>query len=366
MPDLYEHSVKTMLIHQAPSGAYVASPSFPTYHYCWFRDGAFIAYALDLAGEHASAGRFHGWVACTALRHAARIERAIEKVGQNQPLGDDYLHTRYTVEGETGAGDWPNFQTDGLGTWLWALAEHQRLSGQSLPPGGEMAVDLVARYLVALWPLPCYDLWEEHPQYQHPYTLAAIYAGLQAAGGLVPGSQPVFGDAAAKIKAFVLDHGVGNGHLIKSVVPPRGTTTGMAPAPAVDASLLGVATPYRLLSPRDPLMRATVDRIEIELHRPRGGVYRYRADTYYGGGEWLLLAAWLGWNYAEAGQGDRARVLLQWVEDQADARGDLPEQVSAHLLAPGYYDEWEARWGTVARPLLWSHAMYVVLRHALS
>jgi GH15 family glucan-1,4-alpha-glucosidase len=134
----------------------------------------------------------------------------------------------------------------------------------------------------------------------------------------------------------------------------------------VDASLLGVATPYRLLNPEDPIMRATVERIEADLHYPQGGVYRYRADTYYGGGEWLLLAAWLGWYYTEVGEGSKARTLLEWVEAQADARGDLPEQVPAHLLAPEYYDEWEARWGTVARPLLWSHAMYVVLWHGLA
>jgi GH15 family glucan-1,4-alpha-glucosidase len=113
-------------------------------------------------------------------------------------------------------------------------------------------------------------------------------------------------------------------------------------------------------------MRTTVDQIEANLHRPQGGVYRYRADTYYGGGEWLLLAAWLGWYYAEVSEFSRAQSLLQWVEAQADARGDLPEQVSTHLLTPEYRSQWEARWGTVARPLLWSHAMHVVLRHALS
>lgn len=366
MPDLYEHSVKTMQANQAPSGAYVASPSFPTYRFCWFRDGAFTAYALDLAGQQASAHGFHGWVARTTTRHAARIERAIEKARRDQPLGDDYLHTRYTVEGKVGAGDWPNFQTDGLGTWLWALAEHLRCSGQSLPPAWETAVDLVARYLAALWHLPCYDLWEEHPQHLHPYTLAAIYAGLQAAAELVPGGRPLFADAAGEVKTFVLCHGVVDGRFCKSVVPPLGTTTGAVPSSAVDASLIGVATPYRLVSLTDPLMRATVDRIEADLHHPQGGVYRYRADTYYGGGEWLLLAAWLGWYYAEAGEGSRAQNLLQWIEVQADARGDLPEQVSTHILAPAYYHEWETRWGAVARPLLWSHAMYVILRHALS
>ena len=39
----------------------------------------------------------------------------------------------------------------------------------------------------------------------------------------------------------------------------------------------------------------------------------------------------------------------------------MPEQVSGHLLAPGSFDEWVERWGPVASPLLWSHAMFVIL-----
>jgi GH15 family glucan-1,4-alpha-glucosidase len=131
-------------------------------------------------------------------------------------------------------------------------------------------------------------------------------------------------------------------------------------AMSVDASLLGLATPYRLLTPDDQLMRKTVARVEEDLHFT-GGVHRYQADTYYGGGEWVLLTAWLGWYYAELGETSRATELLCWVEAQADADGLLPEQVSGHLLAPAYYAQWTGKWGPVAKPLLWSHAMYLIL-----
>jgi GH15 family glucan-1,4-alpha-glucosidase len=366
MADLYRHSIETMQAHQAPSGAYVASPSFPTYDYCWFRDGAFTAYAMDVAGQHLSSHRFHGWVTGILLRQTDRVERAIEKARQGEPLGDDYLHTRYTVEGEMGAEDWPNFQLDGLGTWLWALAEYVRRGANPLPAGWQTAVDLSARYLAALWSLPCYDLWEEHSHYLHPHTLAAIYAGLRAAAELAPSGRPSWLGVAGTIRRVVLRHGVHDGHIVKFMMPPSGAAVDIRRPSAVDASLLGVSTPYRLLSPEDPLMRATLARIEADLHRPGGGVYRYQADTYYGGGEWLLLAAWLGWYYAEVGNRGRATALLHWIEAQADLKGDLPEQVSGHLLAPAYRSEWEARWGSVARPLLWSHAMYVVLHHALA
>jgi isomaltose glucohydrolase len=39
----------------------------------------------------------------------------------------------------------------------------------------------------------------------------------------------------------------------------------------------------------------------------------------------------------------------------------MPEQVPDHLLAPSERQAWIDRWGPVAHPLLWSHAMYLRL-----
>jgi hypothetical protein len=41
--DLYQHSIDLILANQHADGAYIASPAFPTYHYCWLRDGSFVA-----------------------------------------------------------------------------------------------------------------------------------------------------------------------------------------------------------------------------------------------------------------------------------------------------------------------------------
>jgi GH15 family glucan-1,4-alpha-glucosidase len=133
-----------------------------------------------------------------------------------------------------------------------------------------------------------------------------------------------------------------------------------------EASLIAIATPYNLFSANEPHLQATISQVEKDLHRPGGGEYRYLNDTYFGGGEWVLLGAWLGWHYAQNGQIAQAQALKSWVEGQADEIGDFPEQVSDHLLAPNRFAEWHDRWGAVAKPLAWSHAMYLILCEELN
>ncbi|GGR11700.1 hypothetical protein GCM10010196_00070 [Agromyces mediolanus] len=109
-----------------------------------------------------------------------------------------------------------------------------------------------------------------------------------------------------------------------------------------------------------PLGRATIERLEREL-TVGDGVHRYLDDTFYGGGQWPLLSCFLGIAHARAGELARARELLAWAASTADADGAMPEQVGQHLLAPERVAEWVERWGPVARPLLWSHAMLLRL-----
>lgn len=350
--DLVKRSVAVILDNQFPSGAYIASPTFATYHYCWFRDGSFIAYAMDLVEQYGSAGRFHDWVAEAINRRSALIQSGLAKLAAGEPMGPaDVLHTRYTLDGEDGTKEeWPNFQLDGFGTWLWALQEHVQHSGTPLKPAWKRAADQVVNYLTAIWSVPCYDCWEEFPDLLHPYTLAAIYGGLKAYGEMTGSSQA---ETMERIRGLVLERAVTEGAFVKSIGRQD-----------VDASLLGLALPYGLVSIDDPRFVKTVQRIEASL-RGGGGVHRYATDTYFGGGEWVLLTAWLGWYYAAVGRMDQARETLHWIEAQADASGNLPEQVPLTLNDPNYYQPWVERWGPVARPLLWSHANYLILAHAL-
>jgi len=351
---LVAHSIAVIRANQAASGAYVASPSFGQYQACWFRDGSFIAHAMSVMGEADSASRFHDWAANVVLRHAGAARDCIARARAGQPLDPKrILNARYSLEGEDQGDDWPNFQLDGSGTWLWASIDHATRAGDTAAAARwRPAWDVVADYLGALWPLPCFDAWEEHGDQVHITTLAALFGGLNtyaAAAGSTEAAR-----AAADIRAFVLTEGVQDGRLRKFA----GLDSG------VDAALLGATMPYGLLRVDDPIARATVAKIERDLRG--GGVHRYATDTYYGGGEWILLTAWLGWHYGAAGQPDQAAACLAWIERQANPNLDLAEQVHVNLIAPEKLPEWQARWGPVATPLLWSHAQYLILWKALN
>lgn len=352
--DLYSQSIQVIRAGQAANGAYIASPNFATYHYSWFRDGAFIAYAMDRVGEHQSALAFHRWVHQTLQAHAHKVALLEAKAGRGEPIAaSDWLHCRYTLDGQEGDADWTNFQLDGYGTWLWALVEHARMTGSdAVLTEFAGSIELTVRYLTRFWDRPNYDSWEEHGEHVHPSTLACLYGGLKAIAR-VRGGDPAIESTCAAMKRYVLEHFVHGGRLTK-----------FADGRSVDANLLWAALPFGLLEPLDPIMIATV--AELERRCYTGGVHRYPEDTYYGGGEWLLLTAWLGWHHAGAGNLARARELMAWIEARADEQGNMPEQVTERVNDASMVQPWLERWGPVAKPLLWSHAMYLVLREEIA
>ena len=359
MNNLYQRSIEIILENQSPNGAYIASPNFPTYHYCWFRDGSFIAYAMDLAGQHESAQRFHQWAADRVNERKELVWTGIAKTRAGEMLTEaEILHTRYHLDGTDGETDnWPNFQLDGFGTWLWALNEHRKLNPKlKIPQSILAAAGLVEEYLSELWLLPCYDCWEEYPDHIHPYTLAAVYGGLQAHSELTGKSHRL---VTENIRNQLLTSAGAFGHFVK-----------FPEAPAVDASLLGLSIPYDVVPPDDPVMLKTVESIEATIVHD-GGVHRYSRDTYYGGGAWVLLTAWLGWYYSELAvkRPDLATILQgkiqtcqNWIEKRAENNLDLPEQVAENLNVASQHSTWVERWGEVASPLLWSHAKYLIFK----
>ncbi|MBV9367546.1 MAG: hypothetical protein JOY89_25180 [Solirubrobacterales bacterium] len=213
----------------------------------------------------------------------------------------------------------------------------------------EAAARLVLRYLTAAAELPCYDCWEEHPGHRHTSTLASIVAGLRDAGGMLGETQAVA--RAEELRQLML----GSDHVVAgSLVRHPGDTR-------VDGSLLWAFVPYALLPLDADVAVTTIARIRDELCVPGGGVRRYQGDTFFGGAEWLLLAASLGCVANAQGDRDLADALLGWIEASADSNDYLPEQMANQPQSPHMLRHWQRRWGKTATPLLWSHAMHLIL-----
>ncbi|MBA0053221.1 glycoside hydrolase family 15 [Streptomyces sp. AJS327] len=355
-PALLRASLDVITGNQAPSGAYPACPTYEVYRYSWLRDGSFTAEATSRAGAPESADAFHRWTAKVITDRAARIERLVTTVraGQ-QPTESDHLPTRYTLDGDdTGDVGWWDFQLDGYGTWLWALTEHLTRHGRDATPYRE-AVRLTVDYLTATWATPCYDWWEEYREQTHGGTLGAIRGGLHAvrAAGLAEDTR--CGHTIDAIDTLIRERGTYDGHLAKWLGSKQ-----------VDGSLLACLTPFGNVPADGPVAAATLHALELDVVQPGGGVYRYLGDTFYGGGQWPVLAGFLGWHYARTGRTDDARRELDWIAAQATADHLLPEQApDVRLQAPRRLPEWETRWGPNATPLLWSHAMYLILADEL-
>lgn len=384
---LLDRSTRIILESQAPTGAYPAAQHYPQYEYCWLRDGAFIAQAMDLRGEHASARAFHHWVADTVQRHGHKVgalEACPPGRDRRWPIPDERgtLHTRFTLDGAEAPGDWGNFQLDGYGFWLTGLALHLLATGDD-PEQYSGAVRITTRYLALTWDLPSYDCWEEYPACCHSTTWAAVAAGLAGAGRLFDDPQALSLSHAIRIQ--LLQHAVRDGVLLKFVggpyapvdLPPCSEPPGDVavagherigkpmPEGSIDGSSLLVLGPFGPFTSEDTarLVDPTLRRVEAELVI-QSGTHRYLRDEYYGGGLWVVLSGALAWDKALGGDRAEACRVLSWIERQADEGGALPEQVSAHLLHPTHLGPWKERWGDIARPLLWSHAMYIIAAEA--
>jgi len=306
---------------------------------------------MDAVEERESASRFHAWVTRVVLGEGEQISRVVAAHGRGEDVTPDMmLPTRYTLdgirEGTDPADEWPNFQLDGYGTWLFALACHL---GDSRPDDSTgQAVELAASYLSASWMMPCYDYWEEFGDQLHTSTLAAIAAGLRSAGRMLDRAD--FLAEAETITAFIRTQCVIDGSFVKGPDDSR-----------VDASLLSLATPFGVIDANDPVMRTTVERIRSELVSPTGGVRRYVGDTYFGGSPWMLLTAWLGWHLRSTGDDDGYRAARAWVEARTGEDGWMAEQITDEPQDPEFVAPWVERWGAVANPLLWSHAKYLLM-----
>ena len=113
---LVARSIEVIRENQAATGAYLASPSLPSYRFSWLRDGAFVADAASRAGERASAEAFFGWCAAVVSSRRRRIEELVRRHHAGEAVDrKEHLHCRYTADGREFEGEWSSHQLHGYG-----------------------------------------------------------------------------------------------------------------------------------------------------------------------------------------------------------------------------------------------------------
>lgn len=348
---LAKASIRIIRENQSSTGGYVASPNFAVYNYSWFRDGAFIAYAMATVGEIQSASAFHNWAASNINQRKEKIKDLIVRSKSGSPIDpEEHLHCRYSLDGKESEEDWTNFQLDGFGTWLWAADQFYK-AGNTLSDEVFEATENLIPYLVQFWSAPSFDWWEESFGEQHVSTLGCISAGLLAVSTWPQLPSELRGAAekcAQEIHSYVMTEGVVDGHLTKWI----GTS-------AVDASLSALVAPLNWVGDKE-IEDRTLNLISEQLGEL--GTHRHLNDDYFGGGPWLLLSAFLGLARGAAGDQSAATRILDWLATCSNDAHELPEQLPINLLHPETRDEWIERWGIPAQPLLWSHAMFLLLK----
>lgn len=351
--DLLERSIEIITSNQHETGSYVASPNFSIYNYCWLKDGAFTAHAMDVWNENDSSRQFFNWSDSVISKQASKLKTIIDmKKKGDILLNDDYLPIKFMLDGNECNDDWPNFQLDGYGTWLWALAEHLRFSvNQDIITNYKNSIRVAVDYLINFWDYPCFDCWQENDEKIHTSTLTSIYGGLKAINEYI--NDEKIETTTKEIKKYVLEHCVIDGRLKKCTDEEN-----------IDGSLLWAAIPFKLFNIDDSIIKETVKEIEGKLVHG-SGVHRYLGDTYYGGGEWIVLSASLGLYYCEAKEINKAKEILNWIERKANENGELSEQILEHVNDVCYINKWKSLWGEVASPVLWAQAMYLILLYKI-
>ncbi len=335
-----------------------------TYSYVWPRDGALVAYALDLADHFEASQAFFNFVS-----------RVITKEGY-------FLH-KYNPDGSL-ASSWHPWQgaqgkqlpiqEDETGLVLWALWKHVERF-RDVEWMKEKYRGLVARaadFLVSYrdpgtgLPHPSYDLWEERYGV-HAFTVAAVWAGLVAASRFAwrvnEGHKAQTWKAAADGIREAADRHLFRKDLnrfVRTVTPKPGG--GVDADATLDASLYGLWY-FGMYAPDDPRIVSTMEAVRNRLwvKTDVGGLARYENDYYHQvtkdiekvpGNPWFLCTLWLAQWYIALAKTEEdlkpAFEILSWVEKRALPSGVLAEQVHPLTNEP-----------LSVSPLTWSHATFV-------
>lgn len=388
---LYRRSLLVFaLMTNKKTGAILAAPEVDEeftrcgrYAYCWGRDAAFVADALDKCGLSEDVEHFYRWAA----------------IVQDEDGG---WQQRFYTDGNL-APSW-GLQVDEGGSIIRGILKHYETTGniqflRDLWPTVKRGIGFLLSFVDAETGLPwlSFDLWEERLG-EHAYSSAAVCAGIEAGAaiaeiladkgaaktsaiGMTPtelaSAAEVWKKAAAGLRKSIESNfwhpqwnrfvrsirvklnGWGEEHTDakvwlktndRSICRDYSLLDG-----AVDISLLGLCVPFGIYHAEDPRMVSTAQIVEKQLGiHQAGGLMRYEYDGYIGGNPWVLATLWAALYHIDKKSYKKALDYLNWAVNSATEQGLLPEQVDKNTGEPAW-----------VVPLTWSHAMFILVLDGL-
>ncbi|HAM49339.1 MAG TPA: glycoside hydrolase family 15 [Nitrospiraceae bacterium] len=368
---LYARSLLILRTHISNNGAIIASDDSDilhfardTYAYMWPRDGALVAYALDLAGFPIPAERFYEFCA--------------EIIGRN----GFFMH-KYNPDGSL-ASSWHPWIIDGkphlpiqedeTGLVIWALWEHFSMYRdiEFIKPLYRKVIKAAADFMCEFvdqrtgLPLPSYDLWEEQLGI-HTFTVCAVIAGLRAAGYFTAAFGETelsekYSKASGRMKDALREYLYSDevARFLSSVSERLGI---LKKDFRLDSSLAGLFA-FGVFSAEDEKIASTMNALKDRLwcKTEIGGMARYENDRYQSvvepnkeicGNPWIICTLWYAQYQIERAKHkeelQEAVVTLNWVAERALRSGVLAEQVNPFTGEP-----------VSVSPLTWSHAAFII------
>lgn len=369
MIDLFNKSLINIRTHVSYNGAIIASGDSDlfqfgrdTYSYVWPRDAAFVAIALEKAGDFNASRRFFKFC--------------------NDIITDDgYFMHKYRPDKSLGSSWHPwvrdgrkqlPIQEDQTALVIYALWQHYTLS-KDLEFVEEIYNSLIkkaAEFMVSYrdektgLPRPSYDLWEQIYGVS-TFTAATVYGALNAAARFAnllgkTNSEKKYLEAAVGIKNAIMKYlyDEKEGIFYKQIRKEAG-------GPVVDrtldmSSVYGIYK-FEVLPINDLRLKRAVEKTikRLEVKTPIGGIARYEGDPYHHrggdipGNPWVITAMWLAQYYIALAKKESdmgpVRRWISWTVKAATASGVLPEQLDPYTAEH-----------LSAAPLVWSHAEFVI------
>lgn len=332
---------------------------------CALENGAIVAANTDKPYTPREAGNYRAvWprdaaFACVAAQYLdlpiQELYFAWLEIRPEDFVKEKKLYANYSTNGRIGSMG-HSFQPDQMGITLWAI-HHYYQNNLKAAHKFKNLIECLANGLVESWGKTYFipntiDIWEEtHRQTStkiennFTYSLAACARGLLCANEIYPNH---FWKETAMQMLKEIDEAYHpkDGYIFRN--------QGKISDPNVDASLIGLAWPFKIYEPDDERMVKTIDKIEEKLVID-GGVHRFEHDYYdgegtawEGGGAWPLLNFWLSLYWTLRQNKKKALAHYNWVIDRLDKyNGYIPEQIF-NDFRKGIY------------PLCEAHALFII------